>query len=287
MDALSAAVPMKIDLDIQPTLIASGLYRVLAKRLGNGFENARAPPCSGTSSAQARAFASPKTKSSSASGEGHTTPACSPQTTPGIPSQYPGSEIVACNCDSTDRGIHPLTFGWETRLSADRDRPGNRPPLAQTGAACDRPAPAATHRRSTTGDHTPVRLKPARKHARRRQTAKFRKDTLRSLLKRSQHLFSYLFTRSCRSFPFLRQRRAPNLRVSPSHWRFVAPLPVQETRCMNPLLYRWMDGGTPVDNLKRGREDAPRNPRPRAEAKRRRPPLRKRPEGITPEWPSA
>ena len=42
MDALSAAVPMKVDLDIQLTLIASGLYRVLAKRLGNGFENARA-----------------------------------------------------------------------------------------------------------------------------------------------------------------------------------------------------------------------------------------------------
>ena len=42
MDALSAAVPMKIDLDIQLTLMASGLYRVLAKRVGNGFENARA-----------------------------------------------------------------------------------------------------------------------------------------------------------------------------------------------------------------------------------------------------
>ena len=42
MDALSAAVPMKIDLDIQLTLMASSLYRVLAKRVGNGFENARA-----------------------------------------------------------------------------------------------------------------------------------------------------------------------------------------------------------------------------------------------------
>ena len=42
MDALSAAVPMKIDLDIQLTLMASGLYRVLAKRVGNGFEKARA-----------------------------------------------------------------------------------------------------------------------------------------------------------------------------------------------------------------------------------------------------
>ena len=40
MDALSAAVPMKFDLDFQLTLMASGLYRVLARRLGKGFENA-------------------------------------------------------------------------------------------------------------------------------------------------------------------------------------------------------------------------------------------------------
>ncbi len=42
MDALSAAVPMKIDLDLQLTLMASTLYRLLAKRVGNGFEIAQA-----------------------------------------------------------------------------------------------------------------------------------------------------------------------------------------------------------------------------------------------------
>ena len=42
MDAHSAAVPMRIDLDIQLTLMASGLYPVLGRRLGNGFEKARA-----------------------------------------------------------------------------------------------------------------------------------------------------------------------------------------------------------------------------------------------------
>ena len=42
MDTPSAAVPMRIDLDIQLTLMASGFYRVLATRLGKGFENARA-----------------------------------------------------------------------------------------------------------------------------------------------------------------------------------------------------------------------------------------------------
>ena len=41
MDALSAAVPMKIDLDLQLTLMASGLYRLLAVRVGNGKRNAK------------------------------------------------------------------------------------------------------------------------------------------------------------------------------------------------------------------------------------------------------
>ncbi len=41
MDALSAAVPMKIDLDLQLTLMASGLYRLLAVRVGNGKQNAK------------------------------------------------------------------------------------------------------------------------------------------------------------------------------------------------------------------------------------------------------
>ena len=42
MDALSAAVPLKIQIDLQLTLMASALYRILAKRLGNGMENAKA-----------------------------------------------------------------------------------------------------------------------------------------------------------------------------------------------------------------------------------------------------
>ena len=42
MDALSAAVPLKVHLDLQLTLMASALYRILAKRLGNGMEHARA-----------------------------------------------------------------------------------------------------------------------------------------------------------------------------------------------------------------------------------------------------
>ncbi len=42
MDALSAAVPLKIQIDLQLTLMASALYRILATRLGNGRENATA-----------------------------------------------------------------------------------------------------------------------------------------------------------------------------------------------------------------------------------------------------
>ena len=39
-DALSAAVPMKIDLDVQLTLMADALYRLLGRRLSHGLETA-------------------------------------------------------------------------------------------------------------------------------------------------------------------------------------------------------------------------------------------------------
>lgn len=42
MDALSAAVPMKINVDVQLTVIASVLYRLLGLRTGHGFEVAEA-----------------------------------------------------------------------------------------------------------------------------------------------------------------------------------------------------------------------------------------------------
>jgi len=38
MDALSSAVALKVDLDLQLTLMASGLYRLLARRIGRGYE---------------------------------------------------------------------------------------------------------------------------------------------------------------------------------------------------------------------------------------------------------
>ena len=41
MDALSSAVAMKVDCDLQLTLIASSLYRLLGHRLGNGYETAK------------------------------------------------------------------------------------------------------------------------------------------------------------------------------------------------------------------------------------------------------
>ena len=42
MDALSSAVAMKVSCDLQLTLMASSLYKLLAIRLGNGYETARA-----------------------------------------------------------------------------------------------------------------------------------------------------------------------------------------------------------------------------------------------------
>jgi hypothetical protein len=41
MDALSSAVALKVDLDLQLTLMASGLYRLLAGRIARGYERAK------------------------------------------------------------------------------------------------------------------------------------------------------------------------------------------------------------------------------------------------------
>ena len=41
MDALSSAVAMKVNCDLQLTLMASSLYRYLAQRIGHGYETAK------------------------------------------------------------------------------------------------------------------------------------------------------------------------------------------------------------------------------------------------------
>jgi len=41
MDALSSAVAMKVDCDLQLTLLASSLYRLLGTRVGNGYQQAK------------------------------------------------------------------------------------------------------------------------------------------------------------------------------------------------------------------------------------------------------
>jgi hypothetical protein len=41
MDALSSAVALKVTCDLQLTLLASSLYRLLASRIGNGYETAK------------------------------------------------------------------------------------------------------------------------------------------------------------------------------------------------------------------------------------------------------
>jgi hypothetical protein len=41
MDALSSAVPMKVDCDLQLTLMASSLYRLLGNQVGQGYERAK------------------------------------------------------------------------------------------------------------------------------------------------------------------------------------------------------------------------------------------------------
>ena len=41
MDALSSAVAMKVNLDLQLTLMASSLYRLLGSKVGNGYQRAK------------------------------------------------------------------------------------------------------------------------------------------------------------------------------------------------------------------------------------------------------
>jgi len=41
MDALSSAVAMKVNFDLQLTLMASSLYRILSSRIGNGYQHAK------------------------------------------------------------------------------------------------------------------------------------------------------------------------------------------------------------------------------------------------------
>ncbi len=41
MDALSSAVAMKVDCDLQLTLMASSLYRLLGTTIGNGYQTAK------------------------------------------------------------------------------------------------------------------------------------------------------------------------------------------------------------------------------------------------------
>jgi hypothetical protein len=41
MDALSSAVAMKVDCDLQLTLMASSLYRLMATDIGNGYQTAK------------------------------------------------------------------------------------------------------------------------------------------------------------------------------------------------------------------------------------------------------
>ena len=49
MDALSSAVAMKVNLDLQLTLMASSLFRLLDCKLGNGYQRLSPGTYSGTS----------------------------------------------------------------------------------------------------------------------------------------------------------------------------------------------------------------------------------------------
>ncbi len=50
LDALSSWVALKVHCEVQLPLLASGLYRMLANRIGNGTNWRKRSTCSGTSS---------------------------------------------------------------------------------------------------------------------------------------------------------------------------------------------------------------------------------------------
>ena len=95
---------MKIDLDLQLTLMASGLYRLLAVRLGNGKQNAESRTLfRNFVKAPADITIGTTTASTSGSGAGRTTRSSSTPHTTRPTSPCHGSRTVGCGSASCDR----------------------------------------------------------------------------------------------------------------------------------------------------------------------------------------
>ena len=97
MDALSAVVPMKVDVDVQLTVMASSLYRILARRIGNRCETRKpAQLFRKSSSTPPPPWTSPKARSSSATAGAPTTRSWPTQDCSRRPKGSRGSTVGRC-----------------------------------------------------------------------------------------------------------------------------------------------------------------------------------------------
>ncbi len=125
MDALSSAVPMNIDVDLQLTLIESTLYRLLATRIGNGLESAKPRTLFRK---LVRAGADVTIASSSCCLAEPITHICTPPGTPTLQCPFHGWETCHYTSDVHDnlcpkcRIFSPQYDAWECRLVGGHSR---------------------------------------------------------------------------------------------------------------------------------------------------------------------
>jgi hypothetical protein len=112
MDALSSAVAMKVNCDLQLTLMGSSFYRLLGAQIGGGYVTAESRHIFLTSSRPRPGSSSPTTRSRCLLASGPTTPTSSPPGSPTPTSRFPGGRAGGSDWHSADeslRGVYPET----------------------------------------------------------------------------------------------------------------------------------------------------------------------------------
>ena len=99
MDALSSAVALKVNCDLQLTLMASSLYRLLAVRIGNGYETAKSRHLF-RDFVDATADDRQPARSSVRFQSGRTIPCCSPPGSTRRTWSFPGWGVSGCGSSS-------------------------------------------------------------------------------------------------------------------------------------------------------------------------------------------
>jgi hypothetical protein len=117
MDALSSAVAMKINCDLQLTLMGSSLYRLLAARIGGGYTTAEFRHIYRDFIQASAASPSHPTPSKSTSANEHTTPTSSPPGSPTPTPPSPGGTAADSNSPSADPATRSSAPGSAAALA--------------------------------------------------------------------------------------------------------------------------------------------------------------------------